>query len=67
MRYRMSRKLMVPSIEDVVSHSDVIVATSRSPEYEPVVEKMRPDQILLDMARLPNTDRIAGNYDGINW
>jgi GDP-mannose 6-dehydrogenase len=60
-------QLMVPSMEDVVLHSDVIVATSRSPEYEAVVERMRPDQILLDMARLPNIDRIAGNYDGINW
>ncbi|PSJ60287.1 nucleotide sugar dehydrogenase [Pseudaminobacter soli (ex Li et al. 2025)] len=60
-------QLMVPSIEDVVKHSDVIVATSRSPEYEAVVEHMRPDQVLFDMARLPNTDRIAGIYDGINW
>jgi GDP-mannose 6-dehydrogenase len=60
-------QLMVPSIEDAVEHSDVVVTTSRSPEYEAVVEKLRPDQILLDMARLPNTNRIAGTYDGINW
>lgn len=60
-------QLMVPSIEDAVKHSDVVVTTSRSPEYEAVVEKLRPDQVLLDMARLPNTDRIAGTYDGINW
>ena len=60
-------QLMVPSIEDAVKHSDVVVTTSRSAEYEAVVEKLRPDQILLDMARLPNTDRIAGTYDGINW
>ncbi|HET7413843.1 MAG TPA: nucleotide sugar dehydrogenase [Pararhizobium sp.] len=60
-------QLMVPSIEDVVKHSEIVVATSRSPEYEAVVERMRPDQVLLDMARLPNTDRIAGTYDGINW
>lgn len=60
-------QLMVPSVDDVVKHADVLVATSRSPEYEAVVEKMRPGQMLLDMARLPNTDRIAGTYDGINW
>ncbi len=60
-------QLMVPSVDDVVKHADVLVATSRSPEYEAVVEKMRPGQVLLDMARLPNTDRIAGTYDGINW
>ncbi|MDH6230490.1 GDP-mannose 6-dehydrogenase [Mesorhizobium soli] len=60
-------QLMVPSIEDVVKHSDVIVATSRSPEYEAVVEHLRPDQFLFDMARLPNTDQVAGIYDGINW
>lgn len=60
-------QLMVPSMQEVVLHSDVIVATSRSPEYETVVDRMRPGQILLDMARLPNINRIAGNYDGINW
>lgn len=60
-------QLMVPSVDDVVKHADILVATSRSPEYEAVVNKMRPGQVLLDMARLPNTDAIAGTYDGINW
>ncbi|MBZ9674360.1 nucleotide sugar dehydrogenase [Mesorhizobium sp. ES1-1] len=60
-------QLMVPAIEDLIEHSEVVVATSRSPEYEAVVEKLRPDQVLLDMARLPNVGRIAGTYDGINW
>jgi GDP-mannose 6-dehydrogenase len=60
-------QLMVPAIEDLISHSEVVVATSRSPEYEAIVEKLRPDQVLLDMARLPNIGRIAGTYDGINW
>jgi len=60
-------QLMVPSIEEVVRHSEIVVATSRSAEYEAIVEKMRPDQVLLDMARLPNTDNLSGTYDGINW
>lgn len=60
-------QLMVPSVDEVVKHADILVATSRSPEYEAVVNKMRPGQVLLDMARLPNTDAIAGTYDGINW
>ncbi|MEI9409371.1 UDP-glucose/GDP-mannose dehydrogenase family protein [Mesorhizobium sp. Cs1299R1N1] len=60
-------QLMVPSLDEMVMHSDVVVATSRSPEYETVVDKMNADQTLLDMARLPNTNRFAGTYDGINW
>ncbi len=60
-------QLMVPSLDDVVRHADILVATSRSPEYEAVVNKMRSGQVLLDMARLPNTGGIAGTYDGINW
>lgn len=60
-------RFMVPTVDDVVKHADILVATSRSPEYEAVVEKMRPDQVLLDMARLPNIERVAGTYDGINW
>ncbi|MEI9428192.1 UDP-glucose/GDP-mannose dehydrogenase family protein [Mesorhizobium sp. Cs1299R1N3] len=60
-------QLMVPSLDEMVMHSDVVVATSRSPEYETVVDRMNADQTLLDMARLPNTNRFAGTYDGINW
>jgi GDP-mannose 6-dehydrogenase len=60
-------QLMVRSIDEIIDHSEIIVATSRSPEYEAVVERMRPDQVLLDMARLPNTHQVAGHYDGINW
>jgi GDP-mannose 6-dehydrogenase len=60
-------QLMVPSLDDIVAHSEVIIATSRSPEYETVVDKMRGNQVLLDMARLPNAERVAGVYDGINW
>ncbi|MFC5385879.1 nucleotide sugar dehydrogenase [Aquamicrobium segne] len=60
-------QLMVPSVDDLIKHADIVVATSRSPEYEAVVKKMRSDQILLDMARLPDTEHVAGVYDGINW
>src|SRR5690606_8739343 len=57
-------QLMVPSVHDVVKHADLLVATSRSPEYGAVVNKRRPGQVLLDMARPPNTDAIAGTYNG---
>ncbi len=60
-------QLMVPTVDDVVEHADIVVATSLSAEYEEVVERLRPDQVLLDMARLPNPEQVAGIYDGINW
>jgi GDP-mannose 6-dehydrogenase len=60
-------ELMVGSVDEIVDHADVIVATSRAPEYETIVERMREDQILLDMARLPHVEKAKGAYDGIHW
>lgn len=60
-------QLMVSSLDEIVEHSEIIIATNRAPEYEPIVTAMRADQILLDMARLPNVDTATGKVDGINW
>jgi GDP-mannose 6-dehydrogenase len=60
-------QLMVSSLDEIVAHSEIIVATNRAPEYEPIVTEMRPDQVLLDMARLPNVAAAKGPVDGINW
>lgn len=60
-------QLMVSSLDEIVAHSEIIVATNRAPEYEPIVTAMRPDQVLLDMARLPNVAAATGRVDGINW
>lgn len=60
-------QLMVASVDEIVEHSEVIICTNRAPEYEEIVSKMRPNQVLLDMARLPNVEKVTGTYDGINW
>lgn len=60
-------QLMVSSLDEIVDHSEIIVATNRAPEYESIVTAMRPEQVLLDMARLPNVAAATGRVDGINW
>lgn len=60
-------QLMVPSVSDLLAHSQIVVATGRAPEYEGAVASMRPDQTLLDMARLSDATASPGAYDGIAW
>ncbi|MCA8977439.1 MAG: GDP-mannose dehydrogenase, partial [Planctomycetes bacterium] len=59
--------LMVGTGQDIIDHAEIVVATANAPEYGDVVRHLRKDQILLDMARLPNAGEIAGDYDGIHW
>ncbi|MCI0591394.1 MAG: nucleotide sugar dehydrogenase [Gammaproteobacteria bacterium] len=43
--------LLVPDIPDLLSASDVVVVTRRSPEYADVVNQLRPDQTMVDLVR----------------
>ncbi|MCB1494705.1 MAG: UDP-glucose/GDP-mannose dehydrogenase family protein [Bauldia sp.] len=60
-------ELIVPSIQEIVAHSQIIVATNRAPEYDAIATAMKPGQILLDMARLPTAKAGERDYDGIAW
>src|SRR5690606_18607606 len=41
------------SIDDVIDKSDVIVVGNGSPEFVEAVARCRPDQIVIDLVRLP--------------
>lgn len=59
--------LMVDSVEQVLDHAEVIIIGNNDPAFHTVPEKLRPEQILIDMVRVPTNGLKSDRYDGINW
>lgn len=59
--------LLVEDAAAVAAESEVIVIGYRSPEFTPVVESLREDQIVIDLARLSPHVSTPAKYDGICW
>jgi len=60
--------LMVGSVDELVDQSDVIVIGNQSPEFVDALSRVRDDQIVVDLVRLPvaDTDKPRG-YRGLSW
>jgi GDP-mannose 6-dehydrogenase len=56
------------SLEQVIDSSEVIVVGNGAPEFPDAVTACRPDQIVIDLVRLPlDFSRVKAQYDGICW
>jgi GDP-mannose 6-dehydrogenase len=56
------------SVDEVIEQSDVIVIGNASPEFSEAVTRCRPDQIVVDLVRIPlDFSRLNAQYDGICW
>ena len=60
-------ELMVDSLEEALQGAELVVTTANAPEYANVVDLMRPEQRLLDFARIPGAERLGERYDGFLW
>lgn len=60
-------KLMVSRIDELKRNAEVIVVNNKEPEYIEALSGWEPDQVLVDMVRLPKHIRQQKNYIGINW
>jgi len=60
--------LLRGTIEEVIDESDVVVIGNASPEFGEAVLRCRPDQVVLDLVRVPiDSSRLAAEYRGICW
>jgi GDP-mannose 6-dehydrogenase len=60
--------LLCPSIEQVIDTSDVIVIGNKSAEFAEALTRCRPDQIVIDLVRLPIVGSLLqADYRGICW
>ncbi|HEU4601599.1 MAG TPA: nucleotide sugar dehydrogenase [Steroidobacteraceae bacterium] len=60
--------LMTENLEELVQKSDVLVVAMKTPEVLAALQKhTRADQILLDIAVLPDRSAFRAQYQGVCW
>jgi GDP-mannose 6-dehydrogenase len=60
--------LLCSTIEEAVDASDVIVVGNQSPDFVDALAACRPDQIVIDLVRLPiRGSMLRAEYRGICW
>jgi GDP-mannose 6-dehydrogenase len=56
------------SLDEVIDQSEVIVVGNGAPEFSEAVARCRPDQIVIDLVRIPlDFSRVSAQYNGICW
>jgi GDP-mannose 6-dehydrogenase len=60
-------RLMVPTIEEVLAHSQTIVIGNASPEFAEVPRRVGEHQTVIDFVRVSDSRSVAGVYEGICW
>ena len=60
-------RLMRPSVDDVLSDSELIVIANREPEFFDVPDRVAPGTVVVDLVRLPGRGALNGDYHGICW
>jgi GDP-mannose 6-dehydrogenase len=60
-------RLMVPTIEEVLAHSQTIVIGNASPEFAEVPRRVGEHQTVIDFVRVSDSRTVAGVYEGICW
>jgi GDP-mannose 6-dehydrogenase len=61
-------RLLCDSIDEVIDGSEVVVIGNMAPEFSDALTRCRPEQIVLDLVRLPHdSSRVQAAYDGICW
>lgn len=58
--------LMVDSAAKAAAEADIIIVSARTPAYIAAAQTLRPDQMLLDFAHIPELKALP-NYEGVNW
>lgn len=60
-------RLMAESVDDVVSHSEVIVIGNKDEEFTTVDSLISEDTVIVDLVRLFGNRTSDSNYQGICW
>lgn len=62
-------QLLVDDVDAVLNHGEVLIVGSRTPEVLAALARISPEQLVIDLVRLPDTEQLRGrdNYRGIAW
>jgi GDP-mannose 6-dehydrogenase len=61
-------QLLRPDVGQVIDHAEIVIVGMQDQRVlDGLQQHMRPDQRLLDLARLPDSARRLGRYEGLCW
>jgi len=60
-------RLMVGSMDEVLAFAEVIVIGNGAAEFKPVLDRLKPGQVVVDLVRISPNKSEPGRYDGICW
>lgn len=61
-------EILSDDLEATLDHGDLVVIGNGAPEFKTVPARLRPEQSLFDLARIPGAQEALGaRYDGVNW
>ena len=60
-------RLMVSSVDEVLSHADTIVIGNAAPEFRDVPGRLTGRQTVFDLVRITESRSVSGVYEGICW
>jgi len=61
-------KMLRPDIEGVIAESEVlVVGLADKAVFDALARCCRPDQVVLDLVKLPTRDGVAANVQGLCW
>jgi GDP-mannose 6-dehydrogenase len=60
-------RLMVPTIDDVLSHAQTVVIGNGAPEFVAVPQCIGEGQTVIDFVRVSDSRTVAGVYEGLCW
>jgi GDP-mannose 6-dehydrogenase len=59
--------LLVDSLDEALSHGEIIVIGNGEPEFRDIVPRIRSDQFVIDLVHIHNSNGLDGRYDGVSW
>jgi GDP-mannose 6-dehydrogenase len=59
--------LMVSTIEEVLDHAQTIVVGNGDEAFQTIFDKLREDQVVVDLVRIKDQPSDGETYDGICW
>jgi len=60
-------ELMVESVEKVLEHGQTIVIGNNAREFGGIIERLRKDQVIIDLVRITEQKTEKDKYHGICW
>ena len=60
-------KLMVNTMDEVLAHAETVVIGNKADEFRQVLNKTKPEHVVVDFVRISDKQSQEGKYDGICW